>query len=96
MKVRDDLEGLTVKVENGGRNTAGAESLSVVITWGVKNDSNGLIEEGLEEGSAMDSFIKNEESTMHGPRTVTSAKVQGMSMLYETVTSLHMWSLRCL
>lgn len=36
VKVREDLEGLIVKDENDGKNPAGAESLNVVITWGVK------------------------------------------------------------
>lgn len=43
VKVREDLEGLIGKNENGGRNRAGAEYLNVVIHWGVKKDFNVLI-----------------------------------------------------
>lgn len=31
VKMREDVEGLVIKDKNGGRNTAGAESLNVVI-----------------------------------------------------------------
>lgn len=43
VKVREDLEGLIGKNENGGRNRAGAEYLNVVIHWEVKKDFNVLI-----------------------------------------------------
>lgn len=43
VKVREDLEGLIGKNENGGRNTAGTEYLNVVIHWGVKKGFNVLI-----------------------------------------------------